>query len=99
MISYIWDGDPEDLWTATDEWNKSAVISPAMGFSWNNSSVLNQVTACTNVKSKYENALVTGSIDPDEAIPQFLQELEDAGVNDIIAEKQRQLDEYLANKE
>lgn len=99
MISYIWDGDPEDLWTATDEWNKAAVISPAMGFSWNNSSVLNQVTACTNVKSKYENALVTGSINPDEAIPQFLQELEDAGVNDIIAEKQRQLDEYLANKE
>ena len=68
-----------------------------MGFSWDNSSVLNQVTACKNVKSKYENALGTGSIDPATALPAFLQELEDAGVNDIIQEKQKQLDAWLAS--
>lgn len=97
MISYTWEGDPEDIWQQTSDWNDSAVISPAMGFSWDNSSVLNQVTACKNVKSKYENALGTGSIDPATALPAFLQELEDAGVNDIIQEKQKQLDAWLAS--
>ncbi len=97
MISYTWEGDPENIWQQTSDWNDSAVISPAMGFSWDNSSVLNQVTACKNVKSKYENALGTGSIDPATALPAFLQELEDAGVNDIIQEKQKQLDAWLAS--
>lgn len=96
MISYTWEGDPEDIWKQTSDWNDSAIISPAMGFSWDNSAVLNQVTACKNVKSKYENALATGSIDPAQALPAFLQELEDAGVNDIIQEKQKQLGAYLA---
>ena len=49
------------------------------------------------MKSKYENALGTGSIDPATALPAFLQELEDAGVNDIIQEKQKQLDAWLAS--
>lgn len=97
MISYIWDG-PANLWEDTDKWNKEAIVSPAMGFTWDNSNVLNQVTSCKNVKTKYENALVTGSINPDEAIPQFIKELKEAGVEDIIKEKQTQLDEYLASK-
>ena len=38
-------------------------------------------------------------MNPDEAIPQFVADLESAGINEIITEKQAQLDEYLANKE
>ncbi len=42
-----------------------------MGFTWDNSAVLNQVTACKNVEDKYKNALETGSIDPASALPEF----------------------------
>lgn len=37
-------------------------------------------------------------MDPDENLPKFIAELESAGINDIIAEKQKQLDEFLASK-
>lgn len=74
-------------------------VSPAMGFTWDNANVLNEVTAVRNVRGKYANALECGSIDPAEALPAFLEELETAGANTIIEEKQKQLDEYLASKE
>jgi putative aldouronate transport system substrate-binding protein len=98
MISYVWEGDPEDIWTATSAWNKSAIESPAMGFTWDNVNVLNEVTACVNVTGKYEHALRAGALDPVVALPAFLKELNDAGINAIIAEKQRQLDAWLALK-
>lgn len=98
FLSFVWDGDPADIWENTAAWNDSAIVSPATGYTWDNASVLNQVTAVRNVKNKYENALATGSIDPAEALPAFLKELEEAGGNDIIAEKQKQLDEWLASK-
>ena len=39
-----------------------------------------------------------GALDPDEAIPEFIAELEAAGIRTIHEEAQRQLDEYLANQ-
>lgn len=98
MISYVWEGDPETIWTDTAAWNEAAIVSPAMGFTWDNSAVLNQVTACKNVEDKYKNALETGSIDPASALPEFLKELEDAGVNDIIAEKEAQFSAWRAEQ-
>ncbi len=99
QITPVWQGaeDP-DLWSKLNEFNNSGVASPAMGFIWDSSSVMNQVTACNNVVSAYRTALMWGSIDPDVNIPKFIDELKAAGIDDIIAEKQRQLDEFIKNK-
>lgn len=96
-ISYVWEGNPEDIWAQTQEFNENATVSPAKGFAWDNTPVQNQVTACANVTAKYGPALECGSLDPETTLPKFLSELEEAGANDIIAEKQRQLDEWLKN--
>ncbi|MBP1755356.1 MAG: hypothetical protein H6Q59_1754 [Firmicutes bacterium] len=98
MITPVWEGAAVTLWDETGEFNKTAIVSPGKGFGWNNESVINEVTACNNVRNKYANALDCGAVDPSVALPQFLKELEDAGVDRIIAEKQRQLDEWLATK-
>ena len=59
-----------------------------------------QVAAVNNVMSKYYNPLMLHQGDTDELLSNMLKELEQAGVNDIITEKQKQLDEWLAeNKE
>ena len=42
---------------------------------------------------------MTGTIDPDEAIAQIRQEMEDAGLNQVREEAQRQLDEYLETRQ
>ena len=57
------------------------------------------MTACQNVTSKYKNALECGMLNPAETLPQMNQELKDAGLETIIAEKQAQLDAWLAEQE
>ena len=98
LITSIRVGDDEDLWEQLDEFNKNAHASVAKGFTWNNADVLNQITACQNVKQKYANGLELGELNPDETLPVFIQELKDAGIDDIVKEKQTQLDAWLAEK-
>lgn len=98
QITHVWEGDDPDVWTQLKEFNASAQASPAKGFVWDNSSVLNEVTACNNVIEKYRAGLLTGCLDPEKAIPEMNAELEAAGINTIIEAKQAQLDAWLAEQ-
>lgn len=95
-ITYIWDGDPIDLWEQFEKYNSTATASPAKGFTFDNSGVLNEITACNNVVGKYRQALLAGSMEPEENIAKFNEELKANGIDSIIAEKQKQFDEWLA---
>ena len=95
-IGYIWEGFTADRWSVLVEFNDGAIPSPALGFTFDNSAVANEITACNNVVEKYANSIETGSIDPKENLPKFQQELKDAGIDKIIAEKQKQYDEWKA---
>jgi putative aldouronate transport system substrate-binding protein len=93
-------------WAAysTDTWERLAAIktggrrSPALGFTFDPSKVVNEMTSCASVISKYDYALLGGCINPDEGIPKFLSELKTAGIDKIITDKQAQLDAWLATK-
>ena len=98
QITYVWKGDSPDVWKQLGEFNASAQSSPAKGFVFNNEKVLNEVTACNNVIDKYEGGLITGCLNPEEAIPEMNKELAAAGIDTIITEKQAQLDEWLSKK-
>ncbi len=87
--------DPESLvWEL--EQNQNAKTSIAMGFTFDNSSVKTEYTAVTNVINQYLPGLLCGSVDPETEIPVFLERLQEAGLNDIIAAKQAQLDTWVA---
>jgi putative aldouronate transport system substrate-binding protein len=47
---------------------------------------------------RYTKGLESGVLDPDTVLPEFISELESAGINTIIEEKQRQLDEWAAKQ-
>ena len=98
LNGYVWENDPPDIWKQMDEFNKTATPSAAKGFTFDSAPVINQITACTNVTDKYHNALMNGQLDPATTIPQFVAELESAGLQDIINEKQAQLDAWAASK-
>lgn len=93
-ITYVWEGDDADVWEQMTQFNENALISPAKGFTWDNSGVQTEAAAVANVISKYGNAFLAGSLDPAVTIPQFIEELKDAGADTIIEEKQRQLDAW-----
>ncbi|HPJ03077.1 MAG TPA: ABC transporter substrate-binding protein [Candidatus Limiplasma sp.] len=87
--------DPESLaWEL--EQNQNAKTSVAMGFTFDSSSVKTEYTAVTNVIEQYLPGLICGSVDPATEIPVFLERLQEAGIGDIIAAKQAQLDAWVA---
>lgn len=94
-ISHVWEGNPADYWQSLKAFSENSEKSVAFGFSWDSSKVKNQLTACTNVVAKYHKALMCGSLDPEETLPKFNAELKSAGIDDIIADKQAQLDAWL----
>ena len=51
-----------------------------------------------NVLETYRAQLAWGTVDVDTVLPQFLTELEAAGINDVIAANQEQLDAWLAEQ-
>ena len=78
------------------DFNKNRTTkSMAFGFSFDISDVEDQYTACTNIMNKYYHALMSGSVPVDDIIAQANAEFEAAGLGDIIAAKQAQLDAYL----
>lgn len=80
------------------EQNKTAKTSPAMGFTFDSSSVKNEYTAVKNVISQYLPGLICGSLDPDSEIEKFVNALNDAGYQKILNAKQEQLDAWAEKK-
>ncbi len=96
MLCKTWDYEDKDVYDKMAEKNKTCQKSLALGFTFNAEPVRDQFTACNNVVAKYYSSLTNGVVDMDEVLPQFQKELKDAGIDDIIAEKQSQLDAWLA---
>ena len=94
----LWFDTPTYFWDLAEQTNKEAIPSKALGFSFDPSPVADQVTACTNVYNQYYLPLINGEVNIDEILPVFQQALRDAGIDAIVAEKQAQLDTWLAAK-
>lgn len=96
LLSYnaVW--DPENIHEELIKWNNEADKSLALGFAYDSSSVANELTALANVCAKYRRNLECGSVDPETEMPKFIEELKAAGIDDVIALKQEQLDAWLA---
>lgn len=98
LISHKWSSDGASIWDDTITFNENAVQSPAKGFAWDSTPVANEIVACNTVLAKYRDGLDTGELDPEIAIPRMAAELDAAGIQNILDEKQRQLDEWLADR-
>ncbi len=90
--------DPDDLWDQYRAFNESSEISPAMGFAFNTEPVMNEITAIQNVYSEYIPSLLVGAADPAQYLPQALEKFKTAGSEKVVAEVQKQYDEWLKTK-
>lgn len=70
------------------------VVSPAFGFVFDSSPVAREVALCQAVVDEYFPVIDCGCVDPETEIPKFIAALKEAGIDTIVAEKQRQLDEW-----
>ncbi|MDQ0899346.1 MULTISPECIES: ABC transporter substrate-binding protein [unclassified Paenibacillus] len=94
FLSYVFKGDDPKIWEKMDQFNKSALKSKALGFTFDANAVKAEYAAVTNVVTQYKLPLETGSVDPEKVLPEFISKLKSAGIDKIIAEKQKQLDEW-----
>lgn len=78
------------------EGDKTAMASPLSGFVFDPSKVSTEIANVTAIIDEMLIPLVTGTVDPETVIPQFVERLEAAGASTIIAEKQAQIDAWKA---
>jgi putative aldouronate transport system substrate-binding protein len=98
FLNYVWDTEDPDKWAKFKEFNENPTLSPGLGFVFDSEPVKAEVGALANVIRQYQRALETGSVDIDKTLPEYEKKLKDAGVDKVIAEKQKQFDEFLAGK-
>lgn len=94
--AYVWETNDLDIWEQTKEYQDSAEASLAFGFVWDPTPVSNQVAAVQNVYDQYTSSLENGVVDPESTLEEMNEKLYAAGLQDIIDEKQAQLDEWAA---
>ncbi len=98
-ITPVWKGNPADFWDQFRAFNASARKSKAIGFAFDHTPVKNELTAVTNVLQQFQLGLENGAMDPATKLPEFQAKLRAAGIEKIIAEKQRQLDAWSSGKD
>ncbi|WP_240420983.1 ABC transporter substrate-binding protein [Paenibacillus periandrae] len=93
-LSYLWVTEDPETWPKMTKFNKEAKKSKALGFTFNADPVKTEIAALTNVVNQYKMGLETGTIDPEVNLPKFIAALKSAGIDKIVIEKQKQLDEW-----
>lgn len=94
FLSKVWEGnDPNSRQIALDKL-ENAVWSPAIGFTVDTAGLENEISALTNVVAEYRGGLCAGVLDPETVLPEFIDKLNASGMKELIAEVQRQYDEW-----
>lgn len=88
----------DEFWTTFKNYYGTAKQIPILGYAYDATNCETQMGSVANVVAEYMLPLCTGAVDPDEKLPEFLQKLDDAGINDILDDANAQLDEFMAAK-
>lgn len=78
---------------------EKSVIPALAGFTINNENISAEIAAITNVLATYKVPLDMGTVDPEEGLPLLRQKLDEAGIDKVIDELNRQIAEYNAGKD
>lgn len=101
FTSYLLPDQSDDLWDLTREINETTEMTPYIGFSFNtlvSYNIQQKIASCRAIVDQYVTGLSHGQYEISEyenIYNTFISKLDAAGAEDIIAEKQRQLNEFL----
>ena len=89
-----------ELEAAYEAWAQEGLSNPTkgVGFCYDATNMTYQITAIDAVLAEYRAALETGSVDIDKVYPEFINKLKMNGIDQVIADKQGQFNEWLKNK-
>lgn len=88
------EGTEANVVDQTKKENETAKPSPIMGYKFDNTPVTAEIANIASVLDQYLPTLVTGTIDANEKLKVFQDKLKQAGSEKVIAEMQKQLDDW-----
>lgn len=88
------DPNPANQWDAVKKLNEEAAASVMLGYALDITNLSTEVANCKAVFDKYSSELITGASDPEVMVPKIVKELQAAGMDKIITEAQKQIDEF-----
>lgn len=98
FITDVLSNEPTTKWDEFKEFNNEAKSSPALGFKFEPSAVSNEIAAVNNVLEEFKATLYSGSVDIDEYLGKLNNKLKEQGIDKVIAEMQKQIDEWKKTK-
>lgn len=96
--NYLWPNADEHIWEDTAKLNDEAYMSPIAGFHADLEPIKVEFQNCNSVVSEYLPRFLGGYVDVDTAYQEFVSKLKAAGVDKLIEESQKQIDEWMKNK-
>lgn len=96
-LAYVWQGDSTGLGEEVARYNEEAAKSVAFGFYFDASDVKLERDRCKEVAEAYLEGFLKGEFDLEKILPVFWQDLRTAGIDKVINEKQRQLNNFIQN--
>jgi len=92
-------GEGKDFFTDTFiPYYMNAKGIPAFGYTFDPVDVEVEMGALANVAAQYALSLSTGTVDPATALPEFLEKLDAAGMQNVLDAANAQLDAYFASQ-
>lgn len=96
FLNYLTPGEADDKMQQLEVFNKNAEKPYFYGFKFDPEPVQQQIAACSTVDSEFRSQATMGAVNPETVIPAYIEKQKAAGVDEIIAEAQRQYDEWKA---
>lgn len=98
FIGNLMVGEPDDKYKQYLDFNKQAKASVVLGFTPDTKAMTDKIAAVNNAFKEYGILLSLGAVDPDEYLPRFRNALKAAGVDTVIAEMQKQYNDWKAKQ-
>ena len=91
--SWLVPGQADDLYVISEERNRAASVSHLAGFTMDTTPIETEMAQLRTVVAEYGNGFLWAE-DYDQWKADFRKKLETAGINTVIEEVQRQIDEW-----
>ncbi len=93
--SYLLENQEDTLWETTKEENDTADRSKILGLSLDNTNIRTEVANCTAIVKEY-SYMNKGYTNPEEFFGKYQERLKTAGIDKVVEEAQKQVNDYLA---
>ncbi len=97
-LSYELSYFPKTLNEDLKEFDSRAIISPLLEFNFDPTPVASEIARITEVTEEIEGPVFVGAVDPEEYIPKVIEKYKQAGLDKVIAEQQKQINDWIEEK-